>query len=329
MSNKRLHYLDVAKGILILLLLVDHFGVVSGDKSMGLEPRYFAGIFFFHPLFTTFYMQCFFFISGYCSNFHRDGKTFMTKQFKELVVPILFFGIVSGLYFWLRSNRVESFSFITYWFLNALLFSKVTCWILVKYVKSEMVQWAIVTAMLIAGVLLNHYQKDANVLSLYQCLASCFFVLLGISIKKHSKAQRFLIRYAWGGYVIFWAITYAFHLAFTIPKVTGSFMDFELYKIPLIIIVPILGIFTCLRICQLINHNKILEYFGRNTLVIYGLHIIPFYYIVRAMSEIYVPMNIFTGAIFDVSACLVEACVMAIVIKLFFYPPLKYGVGRW
>lgn len=60
MNNTRLYYLDIAKGILILLLLVSHFGIVVRESGVDVQGSYFAGIYFFHPLFTTFFMQSFF-----------------------------------------------------------------------------------------------------------------------------------------------------------------------------------------------------------------------------------------------------------------------------
>ena len=57
MSKQRLYYLDIAKGLLILLLLVSHFGIVVKESGTDVQESYFAGIYFFHPLFTTFFCR--------------------------------------------------------------------------------------------------------------------------------------------------------------------------------------------------------------------------------------------------------------------------------
>lgn len=81
----RLHYVDVAKGILILLLLVSHFGI--SVNRIGMDGACFACIYYLCPFFWPFFMEGFFFISGYCSHFDVDALTFLKKQVKGLVVP--------------------------------------------------------------------------------------------------------------------------------------------------------------------------------------------------------------------------------------------------
>ena len=105
MDNTRLYYLDIAKGFLILLLLVSHFGIVVGESGANLQGNYFAGIYFLHPLFTTFFMQSFFLISGYCSNFSQGARIFFYKQLKEIVVPYIFFGIIIVLFQYIHNSE--------------------------------------------------------------------------------------------------------------------------------------------------------------------------------------------------------------------------------
>ena len=65
--RERIHYLDAAKGILILLLLLHHFQSATRDFTM--LNTYFELFTSWHSVFTVFFMQCFFIISGYCTGF--------------------------------------------------------------------------------------------------------------------------------------------------------------------------------------------------------------------------------------------------------------------
>lgn len=86
---ERIRYIDVAKGILILFLVISHFGIVV--HRIGIDSVNFACIYYLCPFFWPFFMEGFFFVSGYCSHFDVNALTFFKKQMKEIVVPWIFF----------------------------------------------------------------------------------------------------------------------------------------------------------------------------------------------------------------------------------------------
>ena len=61
--KERIHYLDITKGVLILCLMLSHFN--SATQRLGVEYEWFKIINYWTPFFACFFMQCFFFISGY------------------------------------------------------------------------------------------------------------------------------------------------------------------------------------------------------------------------------------------------------------------------
>lgn len=328
MNNTRLYYLDIAKGILILLLLVSHFGIVVKESVVDVQGSYFAGIYFFHPLFTTFFMQSFFLISGYCSNFSQNARLFFYKQLKEIVVPYMFFGIINVLFQYIH-NPEYHFRIVSFWFLNALLFSKVFCWMVYRLNVTAKWYYVISIGLFLFGIILNNYDIGENILSIRQGLTSCLFVVAGMSLRKNSNIYNYLIKYSWCLYIIIFAIIYALNQEFRIPIIDGLFRKFPLYKVPLVIIISVTGSFTVFQISRLIGRFSIVEYFGRNSLIIYCLHVIPFQSIVILLSHIFRPYNIITGTIFYLVALMLEMSVMVIIIKIFNYPPLKYCMGRW
>lgn len=327
MSKQRLYYLDIAKGLLILLLLVSHFGIVVRESGTDVQESYFAGIYFFHPLFTTFFMQSFFLISGYCSNFSQDAKIFFHKQLKEIVIPYIFFSIINGLFQYIH-NPEHQFHIVDFWFLNALFFSKAFCWMMYRLNVKAKWYYFISISLFLLGIVLNNYDIGENLLSIRQSLTSCVFVVTGMSLRKNSNIYNYLIKYSWCLYIIIFAVIYALHQEFRIPIIDGAFHKFPLYKTPLVIIISITGSFTIFQICRLIGRFPIIEYFGRNSLIIYCLHLIPFLYVVLLLSQFFKPYNIITGTIFYLVALVMETGIMAIIIRLFYYPPFKYCIGK-
>lgn len=84
-SNKhRLNYIDVAKGLLILMVIYNHTGnlaVASGVHNSVID--FIPETRFFKP----FFMPAFFVIAGMCSNYNRDFKSFFISNAKALLIP--------------------------------------------------------------------------------------------------------------------------------------------------------------------------------------------------------------------------------------------------
>ncbi len=84
MQNKRIEYIDIAKGIGILIVLVDHiiglYGKTGFPGEMGLN---------------MFKLPLFFFISGMFFPSHLELNTFLSKKYKKLLLPFSFFFLIS------------------------------------------------------------------------------------------------------------------------------------------------------------------------------------------------------------------------------------------
>lgn len=91
-TSKRLDYLDMAKGIGMLLVLIGH---LQGDTIFSLSP-------YFHPLCVfifSFHMPLFFIISGILMAIREDKndsislKTHASKRFKGIMIPYYWFSL--------------------------------------------------------------------------------------------------------------------------------------------------------------------------------------------------------------------------------------------
>lgn len=86
MTKQRLEYIDIVKGIGILLVVLGH---VTTNKEV------------YHFIYA-FHMPLFFIISGM---FLHDKPQFIRKQAESLLLPYFSFGLLTYLYWWLIESR--------------------------------------------------------------------------------------------------------------------------------------------------------------------------------------------------------------------------------
>ncbi|MBQ0026489.1 MAG: acyltransferase family protein, partial [Lachnospiraceae bacterium] len=81
--NNRYVWLDIARGICILLMVICH----ASASGYGRWPEFngFTGLFF---------LVFFFAAAGYCFNEDISGKDYIKKQFKKCIVPYLIVSVV-------------------------------------------------------------------------------------------------------------------------------------------------------------------------------------------------------------------------------------------
>ena len=159
--QKRSSIIDIAKGLLILLLLYGHTPLYF--RQFGVDDGFLRFIESSKILYSCFFMQSFFMITGYCTTFSIPFRVFIAKNIKTLLVPAFLLSIV-GSYFsalfygsaitfqpflilgdWIRGNGP--------WFIIVLFFCKCIYW-LINSLKSYMKLCAIMM-LYILGLFLN------------------------------------------------------------------------------------------------------------------------------------------------------------------------------
>ena len=83
MSQKRIEFIDLAKGICILCIVLGHIGI---DTTI--------------PGITNFVMPVFFVLSGLFFKDNEGVKTFTIKKINKLLVPFLFFYLIGYVVFY-------------------------------------------------------------------------------------------------------------------------------------------------------------------------------------------------------------------------------------
>lgn len=319
--RERIHYLDAAKGILILLLLLHHFQSATRDFTM--LNTYFELFTSWHSVFTVFFMQCFFIISGYCTGFGARPGTFFCKILRQLLIPWIVFEVLTAL-FWafyhsdFSFGRFASFFFTepctALWFLNALIFSKAVVYLLKKLVRKEGFILLITFLLLVGSIALNEYDIGPNYLAVRQSLGACFFVALGSYLRTVPRLYDGLLKVGFFAFILLYAATQL--LGTRVPYSTASIFV-TLRTFPLFFFLSTTGSFALLQLCRWIKRCSVLEYFGRNTLVIYGLHYCPLYAFIVWFNTLLVPVNTFRFVLFILAVYGSELLVCVLLITLF------------
>lgn len=134
-SVTRLHYIDIAKGLLILTVLCHHVPHVSAIYNV--DNAFVDFLKSTSVIYISFFMPAFFIITGYCTNFSKyNFMKFFLNNCKSILLPAFCLGFIS---MWLKlcsSGCTDLYEYCKlgfrtlivqggpYWFLASLFLSK-------------------------------------------------------------------------------------------------------------------------------------------------------------------------------------------------------------
>lgn len=130
MNKKRDIEFDIAKGILILCVVIGH----GGSDSLA-------------DFVYRFHMPIFFVISGYFIKIQMDVKKYAKNQLKKLMIPYFIYMLVDFLFFDHAHNLNRVFHYLwggrfingVYWYSTCYLISSIMFVVMLKYFSSEKV----------------------------------------------------------------------------------------------------------------------------------------------------------------------------------------------
>ena len=270
MNNiNRIHFLDIAKGIGIYLVVLGH---VTHSEWLW----YYI---------WQFHMPLFFFISGLLYIPKDSFKAFLIKRTKSLYIPYVIFFLVTFAY-WIFFERKYRGSEIpisyelvglpygTYegghlffngvlWFLPCLYVTEIIFYFIAKLKERIGILAGIICSFAIGQFLLLK-GVDYLPFGLHTAFNAILFYGIGyllkpflIQLNKKNKTHQVLFLIGCFAIQLLYLGKYVSNIKVcTIPY---SFLAFA-------------GIGFFLILSNLLNRNRVIEYFGRNTLVILGLH---------------------------------------------------------
>lgn len=205
-------WLDIAKGILIILVVLGHVQYYAHDFA-GTDDFKFVGK--THIVFVTWYMPAFFVITGYCTNFGIPFYEFFVKNVKSLIVPSVLIGAFfsswvnlflspSGLSYlnFLQQNYYAILITCGSWFLTALFVAKMLMYGMQRYLKCG-VAWKFILLLMLMLVSASFYNRKlvTNVWYFEHALMLLPFMFVGVLLRKRqpSKKEKYMYLFLGGG----------------------------------------------------------------------------------------------------------------------------------
>lgn len=271
-KKERLHYIDLSKGLLIIGVVLIHIllpfrGIenptVSIVDAIGFNT------------WVLFYMPAFFLISGKCSNFDKSFKQFLLTNLMSLKAPVFFFiGLMGALTIrteygfspfsvkWWFIRMFES----GVWFLHAIFLSRLMYWIINHYIKKCTYQIFICLILYIIGFI-GIYLDFYPYFWIAHSLVLTIFILIGKLCKEK------FINSGWICLFVFCISVVVLHsCGYRLPYIVQNLVCENFIDILIIPLLSISGSVGFIWVCKLIGKSSIIEYIGRNSLMIYVLH---------------------------------------------------------
>ena len=288
-QTNRIEYIDIAKGILIILVVVGHVTNAAHYLTYGIKA-----------VITTFHMPAFFVITGLLTDLEKiqcvSIKTFLLKKASRLLVPYVFFEITGGLWQMLLMgtdavNLIGIFSGILTihchvgadWFLPTIFFAEIGVYLLIRMCNKKI--YPLISAACLVGAFIL-----SDITYLVACcrriLVAIAFILTGLSFKTIFKKKNLFALIA----AIIVTIATAYFNG-VVDLATRRFGNHILY-----IIGSLAGTYSILCVSQYLTGilARILSRIGKSSLVIMGTH-----------QNVQVAFNVFFGSTYSLPLQLV------------------------
>lgn len=312
MQKVWLNYIDVAKGILILMVVYGHiywvFSQTLGIKNVALE--HYGNI---QNVWIAFYMPAFFMLTGYVSNFNKPFSSFLQKQLKTLILPAISLFVLSQSLTFLFYDGSFSLGVLGiikgqgFWFLYALFIAKMLYYFICK-VPAKKIHVFLCLLLYLLGIALT----NSKVLEFWS-YQHAFLLLPSLAfgyLMKNAQQKFYFVIVSAFIYIIM--LLYYVLLHYKIPRVTGGIF------LPINTCLSYLLLSTCgtvffLYCCKAINRSTILEYIGRNSLVIYCIHVA----IIKISGKQLIPYITDFGYI-SMALCYTTVMITSVCVSIFF-----------
>lgn len=321
--ESRIEWIDIAKGIGILFVMLGH---------CYLDTKY---TFWF----ISFHMALFFFLSGYTFRIKEDYNSFVKKKIKALLVPYLFFAIITmlcnGLLAITHGNGYDVLSvaklyfvqkrYTLLWFLTCLFLAEQCMFALERlYLKleSKKVYWLIACS--VEFILFYFYRIQIGIELPWNAdlvLIGLTFMNLGKYIREMdfmNKLQKHQILL--GSNLIFLCISFSWYNYFYFEKVdwySNQYGNFILYLLS-----ACTGVFGTIFLATRVNCGG-LALLGKNSLIFYGLHRLIIDNVVFVVyPKLGVQMN--GDNVFSLILAIVSIFIAIIILAVFNYFVVRY-----
>ncbi len=269
MSNKRIEFIDLAKGVCILLVSMGHCGFTIPVPGLAVVR-----------------MPLYFILSGLFFKTYGSFGDFAIKKTNKILVPFLFFYLIGYVAFYaikyiapelLITDAEGIFDIFnnrqyfngSLWFLLALYWCGLLFAGICIVIKRDVYRVLIVTALGVLGVYLGSIDVDLPAFIDVACTSLPFYCL-GYYLKQTpilyaNKFDKYNVLFVAAFYAISLYISYNYHfrMAFHYNKMEGILAGY---------ILAICSVMFILLLCKMVKKVPIVSYFGRYSLIILCTH---------------------------------------------------------
>lgn len=275
---QRKAWLDMAKGIAIIAVLVGHS---------------FPGSMFINKFIFSFHMPLFFIAGGFTLSVAREPVDFITNKVKKLILPYMSFLMLSALWWIVRrpitgeKHTVEAIfnhlgkqyaaglgatnASVTWntlapigpiWFIPCLFLAELVFYGVVKLCRdNDTAMFFVSVALMISGVLIA--KKTYLPFSFDISLFCQILLLVGYEMKKHDLLSKKISFEGWAALVILWFVGIFVHV---------SMNNRQYNTVVLPVLCSVAAVFLIFRICMALEKVTIirapLSYYGRFSIIL-------------------------------------------------------------
>lgn len=277
-SKKRLPYIDIGKGVAMLLVILGHSGTLPQSLMC---------------IIYSFHMPLFFALSGYTFSTKKDFKTFFVSKIKGLLVPYFFlclilfffcdvllhtfFGVTPdtavnhliGIFLGFRNTKY----YFSMWFILTLFVSEIILYFFIKHIDKSKYKPVILTVSALLLPLITFFGLKTglkiSVWSIDIVPAAMGFVLTGYLFKEYKEKIKQLTK------IVFLPVFSALNILcayfgserFT---VTNDLYECRINNYILYIFGALFGICAVFVMCINLKKCRPIEYIGKNSIVFYA-----------------------------------------------------------
>ena len=340
----RIVYFDTTKGLLMLLLVWGHMIIFA--KTLGITTDDFRPVIQNSvPFYRAFFMQTFFFITGFCTSWNIHFKTFWVKNLKTIVFPAFAFMPFAYMTKWVQNGCAGWSDFVgiinsyvvngIHWFLAALFISKLLYWVLIKVTKNGIVEWLMVAGLFILGLVFRESTLLPNNWSYQHALLMLPFLALGkwVNIWNMEGFQIFKYRVEMGEilktrcltvvsvvYFLLIALWQVLGLKLGFPAV-DAFIDVHYITVPFHLAFAVGGTAFILIIAQALQKVGWVNLMGRQSLFVYLIHAFVVMALMKFCIMFFMPSDFSSGALFYI---LIYTCSIFLILLGCYFWEHKY-----
>lgn len=331
--ENRTAWIDNAKGIAIICVILGHFGINNVLTS----------------IIYTFHMPLFFVISGFFLNKNIENtspRDFINKKIKRLLVPYFFFSVLLLLFYRIISilpgfheiygniDYISSFFNIFIelkrgylvrchlWFLTSLFTSNLIIWLVCKYCNVFR-QRLIITVLFLSALLYSELIHHTTIWFLDVSIVSCVFVYIGT--KSLNRSNGFTMPMS-----VYYILVPAYLLASFLNYKNMGDVSVDMYcarygNFFLFLISSLSGLILVIQLSKKLK-SRYLTIIGRNSLIIYCIHFIPLYIFLYYIDKL-IPINCILIPVIKLFCCFITI-VLVLIVKPYISKYIPWAIGE-